>query len=268
MGKEEPASVVFDRAGKVGILKLNRPEILNCLNYETLKELRRFLEVIKEDKRIRVVLICGEGRAFSTGMDLKSTKDKSTEELRKINYYGLVETFAYLQHFPKPTIAVIDGYALGGGFELALSCDFRFASRERAVFGFPEINLGILPTWGGMFLPIELIGVSRTMELVLTGNRINAETAYNLGLLNQVVPHADLFETALSFAKSLARKGSFLLQLAKYTIQNSATASQEKRLQLTSSALDLLTAGGEREEQLVSLLARSEMQIRGKKNEG
>ncbi|MHA1266020.1 MAG: enoyl-CoA hydratase/isomerase family protein [Candidatus Helarchaeota archaeon] len=254
MFESKETRVLFERKGKVGVVTLNRPEVLNCLNLETLQDLREILEHIRDDRRIRVVLISGKGRAFSTGMDLKSTKGKTVEQLRKINHYGLVETFSYLQNFAKPTIAMINGYALGGGLELALSCDFRFASKEHAKLGFPEIKLGILPTWGGMYLPIRLINSSRTLELVLTGNQIDADMAYQIGLVNRVVPHEELFSAALAFAKDLARKGSFLLQLGKYVIRNSIIASNEDRIRLTTLAMELITAGSDGEDRLNKLL--------------
>ncbi|MHA1651490.1 MAG: enoyl-CoA hydratase/isomerase family protein [Candidatus Helarchaeota archaeon] len=248
------SKVLFERDGKVGIIKLNRPEVLNCLDPETLKQLRIHLEAVQAEKRIHTLLICGEGRAFSTGMDLKYAKGKDPKTLQNVNRQGLVETLSYLQNFPKPTIAVIDGFALGGGFELALSCDFRFASKENAVFGFPEIDLGILPTWGGLFLPIDLLGISRAMELVLTGKRINADTAYTMGLVTRVVPHEQLFAEALAFAKNLARKTLFLLQLAKYTMRRSMQANHMERLKLTTLAAELTLSGSEGEKRFQSLL--------------
>ncbi len=250
---EENRKVLFERSGKVGIIRLNRPEVLNCLDPDTLGQLRAHLEQALAEKKIRVVLICGNGRAFCTGNDLKYSKDKDVETLKKLNYRGLVETFSYLQEFRKPTIAVIDGYALGGGFELALSCDFRFASKEEAIFGFPEINLGILPTWGGMYLPADIVGYSRALELVLTGGRFDAQIAAELGLVTRVVPHEQLFEEAMGFAKELARKGSFLLELAKYVIHSSVSANRADRIKLTTVAAELMIAP-DRERKLKELL--------------
>ncbi|MHA1132526.1 MAG: enoyl-CoA hydratase/isomerase family protein [Candidatus Helarchaeota archaeon] len=246
-------NVLLDQSGKVGIIRLNRPEVLNCLDPETLDQLRAHLMSCLSEKRIRVVMICGNGRAFSTGNDLKYSKDKDAETLKKLNKKGLVETFTYLQHFRKPTIAVIDGYALGGGFELALSCDFRFASKEKAIFGFPEINLGILPTWGGMYLPLDIVGYSRAMELVMTGKNFDAEKAFTLGLVNRVVPHEQLFEKAMEFAKDLARKGHFLLNLAKHVMRISVKGSHSDRIKWTTIAAELMIAAN-REEKLRSLL--------------
>jgi len=252
--------VLFEKVGKVGIIRLHRPEVLNCLDPETLRQFKGYLERIRGEKQIQVIMICGNGRAFCTGMDLKYAKGKSPQEISEINHCGLVETFAYLQRFPKPTIAVIQGYALGGGFELALSCDFRVASKEQAIFGFPEIDLGILPTWGGLFLPIWIVGYSQTMELVLSGKKIDAPTAYTMGLVTKLVAHDQLFEEALAFAKELARKGAFQLQLAKYIIQHSITPDQKERLRLSTLAMELITAGPEGENRLNSLLAAEEKQ--------
>ena len=254
MASQATEKVLFERDGKVGIVRLNRPRIMNCLDPDTLGQLRGHFEFARSEKRIRVLLVCGNGRAFSAGADLKYAKDKDAEALRAFNQVGLVDAFHYIQKFPKPTIAVVDGYALGGGLELALSCDFRFASKEHAIFGFPEIDLGILPTWGGMYLPLEIIGTARTLEIVLTGARIDADTAYKMGLVHKVFPHEDLFKEALSFAKILARKGSFLLQLGKHIIKNSIMADDEERLRLSTLASDLIRAGEQGEARLNALL--------------
>lgn len=254
MAAEATEKVIFERDGKIGIIRLNRPRIMNCLDPETLGLLRKRFELARSEKKVRVVLVCGNGRAFSTGADLKYGRDKDAETLRAFNRIGLLDAFHYIQKFPKPTIAVIDGYALGGGLELALSCDFRFASKEHAIFGFPEIDLGILPTWGGMYLPQKIIGIPRTLELVLTGDRIDADTAYRIGLVHKVLPHENLFEEALSFAKQIARKGLFLLQLGKYTIKKSIMADDEERLRLSTLASDLIRAGAQGEARLNALL--------------
>lgn len=249
----ESEKVLLKIDGKVGIIKLNRPEVMNCLDFETLTQFRTHLEQLKES-RVRVVVISGEGRAFCSGMDLKYAKGKSPEEIREINKQGLIETFSYLYHFPKPTIAMIGGYALGGGFELALCCDFRFASKEKAIFGFPEIDLGILPTWGGLFLPIDCIGLARAMELVMTAKKVDANTAYTLGLIHEVVSHEQLVERVMEFAKDLARKSKFLLQLAKYVMKQSLHADHAKRLELSTLAMELISAGPEGEKRLDELL--------------
>jgi len=253
MVEQKSEKVLLEKEGKVGIIKLNRPEVMNCLDLETLMQLRSHLNDLRES-RIRVIVITGEGRSFCSGMDLKYAKGKTPEEIREINQQGLVQTFSYLYHFPKPTIAMVGGYALGGGCELALCCDFRFASKEQAIFGFPEIDLGILPTWGGLFLPIDCIGLARAMELVMTAKKINAETAYSLGLIHEVVPQEELVEQVMGFAKDLARKSNFLLQLAKYIMKLSADLDHARRLELSTLAMELISAGSEGENRLQDLL--------------
>jgi len=253
IAEQKSEKVLLEQDGKVGIIKLNRPGVMNCLDMETLVQFRAYLEQLKES-RVRVVVISGEGKAFCAGMDLKYAKGKSPEEIREINNQGLIQTFSYLYHFPKPTIAMIGGYALGGGCELALCCDFRFASKEQAIFGFPEIDLGILPTWGGLFLPIDCIGMARAMELVMTAKKINADSAYTLGLIHEAIPHDELVERVMDFAKNLARKSNFLLELAKYVMKQSATADHTKRLELSTFAMELITAGPEGEKRLIDIL--------------
>ena len=253
IAEQKSEKVLLETDGKVGIIKLNRPEVMNCLDLETLIQLKSYLEQLRES-RVRVVVITGEGKAFCSGMDLKYAKGKNPEEIREINNQGLIQTFSYLYNFPKPTVAMIGGYVLGGGFELALCCDFRFASKEQAIFGFPEIDLGILPTWGGLFLPIDCIGLARAMEFVMTAKKFNADTAYTLGLIQEVVSHEKLVERVMEFAKDLARKSNFLLQLAKYIMKQSADLEHAKRLELSTLAMELISAGPEGEKRLKDLL--------------
>ena len=250
---QKSEKVLLEQDEKVGIIKLNRAEVMNCLDMETLFQFRTYLEQLKESN-VRVIVISGAGKAFCAGMDLKYAKGKSPTEIREINNQGLIKTFSYLYHFPKPVIAMIGGYALGGGTELALCCDFRFASKEYAIFGFPEIDLGILPTWGGLFLPIDTIGFSQAMELVMTAKKISADEAYKLGLIHEVVPHEKLVDRVMGFARDLARKSNFLLQLAKYIMKQSARADHAKRLELSTLAMELITAGPEGEKRLKEIL--------------
>jgi enoyl-CoA hydratase/carnithine racemase len=253
MAEQKSDKVLVEQDGKVGIIKLNRPEVMNCLDMETLLQFRAYLEKLRENP-VRVIVVSGSGKAFCAGMDLKYAKGKSPAEIREINKQGLIKTFSYLYHFPKPIIAMIGGYALGGGTELALCCDFRFASKEHAIFGFPEIDLGILPTWGGLFLPIDAIGFSQAMELVMTAKKISADEAHKLGLIHEVVPHENLVDRVMGFARDLARKSNFLLQLAKYIMKQSAQADHGKRLELSTLAMELITAGPEGEKRLKDIL--------------
>ena len=252
MAEQKSEKILLEQDGKVGIITLNRAEVMNCLDMETLLQFRTYLEQLRESN-VRVVVISGTGKAFCAGMDLKYAKGKSPGEIREINNQGLIKTFSYLYHFPKPVIAMIGGYALGGGCELALCCDFRFAS-ERAIFGFPEIDLGILPTWGGLFLPIDSIGFSQAMELVVTARKISADEAHKLGLIQEVVPHEKLVDRVMGFARDLARKSNFLLQLAKYIMKQSARADHGKRLELSTLAMECITAGPDGEKRLKELL--------------
>ncbi|MDD1777541.1 MAG: enoyl-CoA hydratase/isomerase family protein [Candidatus Helarchaeota archaeon] len=250
---QKSEKVLLEQDGKVGIIKLNRAEVMNCLDMETLLQFRTYLEQLRESN-VRVIVISGTGKAFCAGMDLKYAKGKSPAEIREINNQGLIKTFSSLYQFPKPTIAMIGGYALGGGTELALSCDFRFASKEHAIFGFPEIDLGILPTWGGLFLPTDTIGLSQAMDLVMTAKKITADEAYKRGLIHEVVPHEKLVDRVMEFARDLARKSNFLLQLAKYVMKQSARADQTKRLELSTLAMELITAGPDGEKRLKDIL--------------
>src|ERR671939_32577 len=196
-------TLLLERRGRVAIITINRPAKLNALNIQTRTEGAAALDELREDEDARVVVITGAGeKAFVAGADIAEFEGRTSITQRDV--MTARSLFTAVDTFPKPVIAMINGFCLGGGCELALSCDIRVAS-EKARFGQPEINLGIIPGGGGTQRLTNLVGESKAMELILTGEMIDAQTALALGLVNRVVPHEELEAMAKEAVKTAAR---------------------------------------------------------------
>lgn len=183
-------------------ITINRPSKLNALNVATIQELHNALETAESDETIRAIIITGEGeKAFVAGADIAEFANFSIEEGAQLAAQGQELLFDFVEKLKKPTIAAVNGFALGGGLELAMSCHFRIAS-DNAKMGLPEVSLGVIPGYGGTQRLPQLIGKGRAMEMIMTAGMITAEDAYRAGLVNHVVPQAEL----LLFTKSLAER--------------------------------------------------------------
>jgi enoyl-CoA hydratase/carnithine racemase len=208
---------------KVAYLSIDRPEALNALSREIVDEIDAFVSLLERDHDVRVLVIRSE-KNFAAGADIKDMADCSE---RQASAFSFSPTFNKLARLAIPTIAAIDGFALGGGMELALACDFRIAS-EKAKMGFPEINLGIMPGAGGTIRAARAAGTSAAMELILTGKIIKADRALELGLVGRVVPAEKLAEEAEALANDLAEKAPVALRTAKRTILMGAEIADEE----------------------------------------
>lgn len=206
--------LIFEKVETVGILKINRPTALNALNRQMVDEMEELLDEIVKNNEISVLVLTADNN-FAAGADIKCMMELHGEEAKAFSFAGTFDKLADLQI---PTIAAIEGFALGGGLELALACDFRIASKT-AKLGFPEINLGIMPGAGGTIRAPRLIGAARAKELILLGDRIEAEQAERMGLVNKVVEPEALMDTAMGWATKLSRKAPISLAIAKKTIQ-------------------------------------------------
>jgi enoyl-CoA hydratase len=205
-------TVRVERDGAVAVATIDRQDALNALNVETLTELRDRLRELAEDNDVRVVVLTGAGeKAFVAGADIKYMSGLDPEQAKGWGALGH-ETGHLLETMPKPTIAAVNGFALGGGCELALACDIRYAS-SRAKFGQPEINLGIVPGWGGTQRLARVCGIGVAKELIFTGRSVDAEEGLRIGLVNAVVD--PVLDRALQTAHELAGKSRLALSLAK-----------------------------------------------------
>jgi len=210
----EYKNLLLAKEDGIGIVTINRPQVLNVLNIEVFSELNEMFTEIEHDPEIRVVIITGAGdRAFVAGVDITEIKDKNSVD---INRFIVIARWAgdRIYNLSKPVIAAINGFAFGGGHELALACDLRIAS-EKAQFGQQEINLGIIPGGGAIPRLTQLVGMTRAKEIVFMGDVIDARNALQMGLVNKVVPPEKLMEEAKAMARKLLSKSSVALSYAK-----------------------------------------------------
>jgi enoyl-CoA hydratase/carnithine racemase len=247
MGKE---SVCLERNGYIATIKLNRPDELNALNYDTLVKLGEIAEELQLlSKEIRVVVITAEGRAFCTGADLKERRTLDEQQVRR-NVRKIREVFTAIERMPQPTIAAINGYAFGGGLELALACDFRYAVKE-AVMGLTEVSLGIIPGAGGTQRLSRLIGPSKAKEWILTARKVNAITALEYGVINGIAEsHADLRDKVNTLAQEIAANAPLAVYQAKYAIDKGLAVDIQTGLDIESKAYEVIIPTKDRVEAL------------------
>jgi enoyl-CoA hydratase len=207
-------NLLVEVSDKIATVTINRPKSLNALNRATIQELSKALEEFARDAEVGVVLITGAGeKSFVAGADISEMREFASVQALEFALFGQ-GVLGFIEQMPQPVIGVINGYALGGGCELAMACDILVAA-ENARFGQPEVSLGILPGYGGTQRLPRLIGRNLAKELVLTGEMIPAQRAYEIGLVNRVVPQADLITTARGIAEKILSKGPVAVKLAK-----------------------------------------------------
>ncbi len=205
--------VIYSKEDNIAIIRLNRPGVLNALNKQLWLDLQEALEDAKNDPKIVVLILTGEGRAFSTGADLKESKNRSLEDYRDY-LVELQEASRKILRFEKPTIAAINGYALGSGYELALACDIRIAAEE-ATIGSPEARVTSSVTGGALRLLQDLVGPGKARELLFTAEYIDGKEAERINLVNKAVPLSKLMETAKEMATKISKNSSFSISMIK-----------------------------------------------------
>lgn len=240
----EYTNLLLQHQGNIAVLTINRPKALNALNSETLSELSAALDELGRDSSVKAVIVTGSGeKAFIAGADISQMKDFSPLEGRRFAQLGHA-TFRKLELLPQPVIAAVNGFALGGGCELAMACDIRIAS-ENAKFGQPEVTLGLTAGFGGTQRLPRLVGTGLASELLFTGDIIDAQEAYRIGLVNKVYPLESLMEEAQKLAQRIAGRAPVAVQLTKSAIQrginldlDSAQAYEAEVFGLTMSTSD------------------------------
>lgn len=262
MSRASYDTIKIEREDSVAWIILNRPHRLNTFNEEMMEELYDALTVVENDPGVRCVVITGEGdRAFSAGADItafpKATPVKAEELSRKGQ-----KVFAFFEEMSKPVIAAINGYALGGGLELALSCDFRIAA-EHAELGSPEVNLGIIPGWGGTQRLVRLVGLRNAKRLVMLGERVKAEEALRIGLVDAVVPFEKLRDESMALAKKLAGGPPIALKYAKYALNFGSQVPLEVGTRLESSLMALLFSTGDVKRGIEAFMSRTKPEFKG-----
>jgi len=214
--EHEFETLKYRKEGHVGILTISRPKSLNALNAMVLIELGHAIDMVSEDSEVYVLIITGDGKSFVAGADISAMKDYYSEEGRAWGELGS-SVFKKIDHMKIPTIAAVNGFALGGGCELAMACDLRIAS-ENAKFGQPEVSLGITPGYSGCVRLPRLVGIAKAKELIYTGDYISACEAQKIGLVNKVVPFEELLDAAMDMAARIASKAQIAVRYSKMAI--------------------------------------------------
>jgi enoyl-CoA hydratase len=213
----EYQNIIFTQESGIATITFNRPKALNAMNAQTMTELMHAATACKNDPEVKVLILTGSGqKAFVAGADISEMQDKNPVDALSFMELGH-ETLRLIETMPKPVIAAVNGFALGGGTEIALSCDIRFAA-ENAAFGQPEILIGIIPGWGGTQRLPRIIGMGRAKELILGGGQIDAKRAYEIGLVNRLLPLDQLMPEVRKFAAKLVALPAFALKMAKHSI--------------------------------------------------
>ena len=235
------ANILYELKENIGYITVNRPKFLNALNKECIKELLDVLSAWREDDNCRAVIVTGAGdKAFSPGADINVFIAESEKAIggREWARYGQV-AMHYLENLGKPSVAAVNGMAMGGGLELALACTFRIAV-EGVKFGLPEISVGIMPGWGGTQRITRLVGKTKALELVLTGEPISAADALNIGLVSAVVPQEDLIPASERFLKRIIKNAPVAIKAAMEAIVSGADLPLSDGLALESNLAGLL----------------------------
>ena len=230
-------------------ITLDRPHKLNAINANMLEELSEALDTIEKDANIRCIIVTGEGKkAFSTGADITELQKLTPETAKEFSRKGQ-QVFSKVEALSKPVVAAINGYALGGGLELVLACDFRLASNQ-AELGCPEIRLGMIPAWGGTQRLAGLVGLSNAKRLIMVGDRVKADEALRMGLVDKVVPLENLGDEAKALAQRLSESSSTALKYAKHAINFGIQSSLEAGLKKETSFFALLFSTKETKEKI------------------
>ena len=255
-------TLLVERRDRVAIVTINRPEKRNALNIKTREEGAALLEELRSDDSVRVVVITGAGdKAFIAGADIAEFAGRTASMQRDVMTGRSL--FTAIDSFPKPVIAMINGYCLGGGCELALACDIRIAS-ENASFGQPEMNLGIIPGGGGTQRLTRLVGEGKAMELILTGEIIDARTAFSIGLVNHVVPPDQLEAKTMEIASRIADKGPIALRLAKEAVKLASRSNLDEGLRREVDLFALCFATEDKDEGVQAFLEKRKPEFKGR----
>lgn len=238
----------------IGWLKMSRPEALNALNTETLNELNIAIESLYEDDSVNVIVITGEGKAFVAGADIAEMKDMDALQARKFSRTGQ-SVFAKIENMEKPVIAAINGFALGGGCELAMACDIRIAS-EKAKFGQPEVGLGIIPGFAGTQRLARICGIGKAKELIFSGDMIDAAYAEKIGLVDKLVPPENLIEEVEKLAKKIAGNGPVAVRMAKNVINRGIDCNLQAGSYYEADAFGLCFSSGQPKEGMGAFLEK------------
>jgi len=259
----EYKNILLSVERQIGILTINRPKALNALNIETLREIQGGIQEVMDHSEVKVLIVTGSGeKAFVAGADIAEMKGMNSIEALNFSKLGHL-TLKMIQELDRPAIAVVNGFALGGGMEIALACDFIYAS-ENARFGLPEVTLGIFPGFGGTQRLPRLIGKGKAKELILTGKMISAQEAYQMGIVNRVFPQASLMEETQKVALQIAANGAVGVRLAKTVVDAGYNMELAEACSLESYAFGLGFTTEDQKEGMTAFIEKRKPNFKGK----
>ena len=256
-------NVLLSVEGEIGTLVINRPKALNALNGETLLEIQTAVQEVQGRPEVKVLIITGSGeKAFVAGADITEMRGKNSVEARAFSELGH-KTLNMVQNLDRPVIAAVNGFALGGGTEVALACDFIYAS-ENAKFGLPEVTLGVFPGFGGTQRLPRLIGKGRAKELIMTGKMITAQEAFQIGIVNRVFPLASLLEETRKVAAQIAGNGTVGVKLAKMAVDTGFNMDLSEACALEACAFGLCFSTEDQKEGMTAFIEKRKPNFKGR----
>jgi enoyl-CoA hydratase len=259
----ELPSILIDIVDGIGVVTINRPQVLNALNSEVVEALQSALREVERNADVKVVVITGAGeKAFVAGGDIKEMSAMDPAAARAFSRRGH-RLITFMEQMTKPIIAAVNGYALGGGLELALACDFIYAS-ETARLGLPEVTLGAIPGFGGTQNLPRLIGPNRAKELIFSGRQLTAQQAREWGLVNEVAPADELMTRVMELAKKIALNGTLAVSTAKEAIVNGLNMTKENGLRLEGAVFALLFDSEDQKEGMRAFVEKRPAAFKGK----
>lgn len=255
------ANILLKKDGQLGIIVINRPEVRNALDSQTVKEIEQAVDLLERDEEVGVIVFTGAGeKSFAAGADIKVLREKKALDAL---VPGMSATYQLIENCQKPTIAAINGFALGGGCELAMACDIRIAA-DHAKLGLPELNLSIIPGAGGTQRLSRLVGKGRAMDLILTGDMISAEKAERIGLVSEVVPGGELMQAVKQKAAKILSKGPLAVRLAKLSINRGFEVDLDTALLMEKLAQSILFGTEDKNEGTQAFLDKRPPQFTGR----
>lgn len=256
-------NVLLSFEGVISILMINRPKALNALNIETLEEIQKAIQEVKNHPEIKALILTGAGeKAFVAGADIAEMKGMDSVEAVNFSRMGHL-TLRMIQDLQQPVIAAVNGFALGGGTEIAIACDFIYAS-DNARFGLPEVTLGIFPGFGGTQRLPRLIGKGKANEMIFTGKMINAQEAYQMGIVNRVIPQTSLMEETKKTANQIADNGAIGVKLAKMLVNTGFNMDLEKACALESYAFGVGFSTEDQKEGMTAFIEKRKPIFKGR----
>jgi len=255
-------NILVEKKDAAIVLTINREKAMNALNRETVAEIQGFISSHWSDDSFGVLIITGAGKAFVAGADISELKDVDVEGGMDMSARGNY-LFKSIQNFPKPVIAAVNGFALGGGCELAMACDIRIAS-EKAKFGQPEVNLGLIPGYGGTQRLSRLVGRGKAMQLILTGDMIKADEAYRIGFVDEICAPEELMDKALAMAQTITSKSPLAVRMAKDCVNRGLDMPLSNALDFEKVNFGAICGSYDKTEGCTAFLEKRKAEFKGK----